>query len=73
MSELPAGQQRLLEDLEAADAPEWILSETRKLQFHDVESGLALPKMTLVAHLNNLGLDELAQKAIDGAYDDAAP
>lgn len=41
--------------------------------YHDFLTGLATPKMVLNENLNNMYLEDLAQKVIDGAYDDEAP
>jgi hypothetical protein len=41
--------------------------------YHDFDTKLAAPKMQLVADLRAAGFDDLAQKTIDGAYDDEYP
>lgn len=41
--------------------------------YHDFDSPLTAPKMTLVSDLREAGFEDLAQKTIDGAYDDERP
>ena len=41
--------------------------------YHDFDSELAAPKMQLVEDLRLAGFEDLAQKTIDGGYDDEEP
>ena len=41
--------------------------------YHDFDTKLEAPKMQLVTDLKLAGFDDLAQKTIDGAYDDEFP
>jgi len=41
--------------------------------YHDFDSELATPKIQLVADLQAAGFVDLAQKVVDGAYDDESP
>jgi hypothetical protein len=41
--------------------------------YHDFDTKLEAPKMQLVTDLRAAGFDDLAQKTIDGAYDDEYP
>lgn len=50
-----------------------ILRQAERGQYHDFESPLMAPKVQLVCDLNAAGFGDLAQKVIDGAYDDERP
>ena len=50
-----------------------IEKRAKRGDYHDFDSGLATPKITLVDDLRAAGFDDLAQKTIDGAYDDERP
>lgn len=41
--------------------------------YHDYETDLAAPKMTLAQDLTAAGFSDLAEKVRDGAYDDESP
>lgn len=41
--------------------------------YHDFDTELELPKIQLVTDLRAAGFEDLAQKALDGAYDDERP
>lgn len=47
--------------------------DAKRGRYHDFETELATPKVQLVADLRAAGFEDLAQKAIDGAYDDERP
>lgn len=50
-----------------------ILKLAKAGHYHDFDTKLEAPKMQLVADLRAAGFDDLAQKTIDGAYDDEYP
>lgn len=50
-----------------------LIARAKAGYFHDFETPLATPKVTLVKELTNLGYDDLAQKVKDGAYDHEPP
>lgn len=50
-----------------------IEKRAKRGDYHDFDSELAAPKITLVDDLRAAGFGDLAQKAIDGAYDDERP
>jgi len=66
---LPDSQQSLVDDLEAADAPDWVVNKAESLHYHDYESPLPFPKVALVEDLKELGLHEIAKDAMHGRYD----
>ncbi len=47
-----------------------LIDRAKKGYYHDFESPLATPKIELVADLRANGLSILAQKVIDGDYDE---
>lgn len=50
-----------------------IEQRAKRGDYHDYDSDLATPKMELVRDLRAAGFDDLAEKTIDGAYDDEHP
>jgi len=50
-----------------------ILRRAERGYYHDFDSPLATPKVQLVTELRAAGFEDLAQKTIDGAYDDEQP
>lgn len=67
--DLPESQQRLVDDLKAAGGESELIRRTRAGVYHDTASALAAPKLSLVAELNERGLDDLAECAKRGRYD----
>jgi hypothetical protein len=47
-----------------------IIARAKQGYYHDYETSLATPKMTLYAELREAGFRDLAVKARDGDYDD---
>lgn len=63
----------LVQDLEAKPQSrrrDRLIQLARRGHFHDFETSLATPKIELRNALLALGFDDLAQKTIEGAYDD---
>lgn len=50
-----------------------IITRAKRGYYHDFDTTIATPKVQLVADLNAAGFDDLAQKAMDGDYDDEHP
>ena len=50
-----------------------IEKRAKRGDYHDFDSSLATPKIALVNDLRAAGFDDLAQKAVDGDYDDERP
>ena len=50
-----------------------IEKRAKRGDYHDFDSDLATPKIALVNDLRAAGFEDLAQKTIDGAYDDERP
>lgn len=50
-----------------------IEKRAKRGDYHNFDSKLAAPKITLVDDLRAAGFGDLARKAIDGAYDDERP
>ena len=50
-----------------------IEKRAKRGDYHDFDSTLATPKIALVNDLRAAGFADLAEKAIDGAYDDERP
>jgi hypothetical protein len=50
-----------------------IEKRAKRGDYHDFDSELAAPKIALVDDLRAAGFEDLAQKTIDGAYDDERP
>lgn len=66
----------LVTDLEEKPAEymrDLLIKRARAGHYHDFESALDTPKMTLVKHLEHAGYFDLAQKVKDGAYDYEPP
>jgi hypothetical protein len=63
-------------DLETKEPNHWrdlLIRRARGGHYHDFETQLAHPKLTLYKHLLQAGYDDLAQKVRDGAYDHEPP
>lgn len=66
----------LVRDLEAKPADpvrDQIIKRAKAGHYHDFDTSLATPKVTLYKHLLSAGFPDLAQKVKDGAYDDERP
>lgn len=50
-----------------------LLKRAQAGHYHDFDTELTTPKMQLVQDLKLAGFEDLAQKTIDGAYDDEYP
>jgi hypothetical protein len=50
-----------------------IEKRAKRGDYHDFDSELDTPKIALVNDLRAAGFEDLAQKTIDGAYDDERP
>lgn len=50
-----------------------IEKRAKRGDYHDFDSELATPKIALVNDLRAAGFEDLAEKTIDGAYDDERP
>jgi len=50
-----------------------LIARARAGYYHDFETELATPKVTLVKDLANMGYEDLAQKVKDGGYDHEPP
>lgn len=50
-----------------------ILKRAQAGHYHDFDTELEAPKMQLVQDLRLAGFEDLAQKTMDGAYDDEHP
>lgn len=50
-----------------------LIKRARAGYYHDFETPLAMPKVTLVKHLEHANYLDLAQKVKDGAYDHEPP
>jgi len=71
-SKLDRGTKILVDDLllkPQSWARDEMLSRARKLRYHDYKSSDPFCSITLVKHLKNAGLHDLAQNAADGKYD----
>lgn len=61
-------KDKLAAALEAAGAPASMIENARGGFYDDYDSPLANPIGTLVAHARNVGLESVAQAAIDGEF-----
>lgn len=50
-----------------------LIARAKAGHYHDFETTLATPKLTLIKHLVGAGYHDLAQKVRDGAYDHEPP
>jgi len=60
---------RLVEALETAKAPAWMIDQAKEGIYGDFTSPLATPIMQLVADAITEGLDDIAARAMDGDFD----
>jgi len=69
--DLPESQAQLVRDLQAAGAPDQLISRTGAGVYHDYVSPLPMPKHQLVVDAEAHGLEEIAHRAKRGDYDDS--
>ncbi len=50
-----------------------LIARAKAGHYHDFDTPLAMPKVTLYKELLGLGYDDLAQKVRDGGYDNERP
>jgi len=68
--DLPESQVQLVKDLQAAGAPQDMISRVGAGIYHDFVSPLPMPKHQLVADAQAHELHEIAERAKRGDYDD---
>lgn len=69
--DLPESQAQLVRDLNAAGAPDSLISKTAAGAYHDYVSPFPMPKHQLIMDAQAHDLDEIAQRAQQGHYDDS--
>jgi len=67
--DLPESQGQLVKDLQAAGAPDDMISRTGAGLYHDYVSPHPMPKHLLVVDAKANDLEEIAQRAMQGYYD----
>jgi len=67
--DLPESQTQLVKDLQAAGAPDDLISRVGAGLYHDYVSPHPMPKHLLVGDAKAAGLEEIAQRAMQGQYD----
>jgi len=67
--DLPESQGQLVKDLQAAGAPDDMISRTGAGLYHDYVSPHPMPKHLLVGDAKANDLEEIAQRAMQGHYD----
>ena len=67
--DLPDSQAQLIKDIRAAGGPDDMVSRTGAGLYHDYVSPHPLPKHLLVSDAKAAGLEEIAQRAMQGHYD----
>lgn len=67
--DLPPSQQRLLDDLRDADAPDAMIRRCLNGNYHDYASRFTAPKHVLVRDCLDAGLSGVAQHVRAGRYD----
>ena len=65
-------KDRLAKDLSAAGAPLSMVRKAKAGYYDDYETTLAAPQNQLITDCLNVGLGDIAQKAIEGKYDGSA-
>jgi len=68
--DLPESQAQLVKDLQAAGAPDDMISRVGAGVYHDYVSPMPMPKHQLIADAQAHGLEEIAHRAKRGDYDD---
>lgn len=61
--------EKLIHDLEEANAPEEMIQNARDGLYHDFKSDHPAPKHALLTHCTVEGLHDIASEAINGTYD----
>ena len=72
---LDRGTAHLVEDLQQKPQSftrDELIARARKLRYHDFNSPYAAPTCVLVKHLTLAGFADLAERVLDGRYDQAA-
>ena len=69
--EMPPGMSKLLNDMTEADAPNWMFEKALDGAYCDFVSEEVSPKALLAQDAQRAGLDEIANKAVTGRYDDS--
>jgi len=67
--DLPESQAQLVKDLQAAGAPDDMISRVGAGLYHDYVSPHPMPKHLLVGDAKAAGLEEIAHRAQRGHYD----
>jgi len=67
--DLPESQAQLVKDLQAAGAPDDLISRVGAGLYHDYVSPHPMPKHLLVGDAKAAGLEEIAHRAQQGHYD----
>jgi len=67
--DLPESQEQLILDIRAAGGPDDMVSRTGAGLYHDYVSPHPMPKHLLVSDAKAAGLEEIAQRAMQGHYD----
>ena len=67
--DLPESQAQLARDIRDAGGPDDMIARVGAGIYHDYVSPVAMPKQVLVADAKSHGLEEIARKAMQGAYD----
>lgn len=62
-------KERLITALINANAPQSIVNKARAGYYDDFESTIATPIQALVSDLRDVGLNDLAARAMDGDFD----
>lgn len=65
-------KERLAKELEANNAPDWMIKNAHNGMYDDFESASATPIAQLVTDCRKAGLEVLAQRAINGEFDSTA-
>lgn len=69
MQEYPESTEKLLIDLAASEAPDWIIQKAKAGVYNDYDSPLATPIIELVKDAEKAHLPQIAKRARAGAYD----
>jgi len=67
--DLPDSQAQLIKDIRASGGPDDMVSRVGAGIYHDYVSPHPMPKHLLVADAKTHGLEEIAQRAMQGHYD----
>lgn len=61
--------EKLAQALEAAGAPDYMVTLAREDHYHDFKSPLAMPEMQLLADAREHGLTTIAEGVMEGRWD----